>query len=305
MARAVKQTRSDGSPDVLKHLARSIHAGWRRYRKRLKRCQEGFSEEAVHDSRVETRRLISSIELAGAFVSKPAIQEARRALKGHLDTFDQLRDTQVQLDYIQRIERTFPTAKPFRSWLVKREVRFTRKARKAVERIRTRRTERRVAGLEKDIRRLHNQAGRDEAFKTVQDAMNRAFARVARLCRHVQAEDTATIHRTRIAFKHFRYMVEALSPLLPSLTEEHRRAMHGYQSMMGDIQDVEVLIAAFEKFLARGKGDARSTARLHAELLRRREWLVRVYVNAAGKLRQFWPPPGPATAARPGQHQSQ
>jgi CHAD domain-containing protein len=281
-----------GPPDVLKHLADSLESGWRRYCKRLKRCQKSFSEEAVHDSRVETRRLISTIELLGAFIPEQRIKKARRALKDHLDTFDQLRDTQVQLDYVQRMEHTFRAAKSFRNWLRKREKRFTRQTRKSVKKIKTKRAGRCIAGFQKGICRLQKHRTRAAAFDTVLNAMQRAFSRVAQQCRRVRAADTTTIHRTRVAFKRFRYMVEALSPIMPAVTEEHRRAMHGYQSMMGDIQDVEVLIAALNKFLGKHKVNAKSVQRLLDELLRRRQWLIRVYLNAAGKLQQFWPTPG-------------
>jgi CHAD domain-containing protein len=286
------------TPDVLGHLAHSLHSGWKRYCKRLRRCQKSFSEEAVHQSRVETRRLISTVELLGAFIPERKIKKARRALKEHLDTFDELRDTQVQLDYVRRLKHTFSAARAFRDWLKKREARFTRQTRKSVKRIKNRRTGRRIAAFEKEISRLKKCRSRAAAYNTVLNEMSQTFARVARLCRRVEAGDTETIHRTRVAFKRFRYMVEGLSPLLPAVTHEHRRAMHGYQSMMGDIQDVEVLIAALEKFLAKHRVDVKPARGLREELLRRRRWLVRVYLNAADRLRQFWPPPGLAVAKR-------
>jgi CHAD domain-containing protein len=128
----------------------------------------------------------------------------------------------------------------------------------------------------------------ERAFSMAQGAIRLAFARVAQCCRHVSADDTETIHRTRVAFKRFRYMVEALSPLLPSMSDQHRQAMRGYQSMMGDIQDIEVLLATLEKFIKHGNEDS-YTERLRTEFTRRKEQLIRVYLNAAGKLRQFWP----------------
>jgi hypothetical protein len=68
--------------------------------------------------------------------------------------------------------------------------------------------------------------------------------------------------------------------------------MRGYQSMMGDIQDVEVLVAAFDKFVRSQEIDRGSARHLREELRRRRRWLIRVYMNAAGRLGQFWPLPG-------------
>jgi CHAD domain-containing protein len=291
-----RQSQSDivhaQTADVLKHLGDSLNTQWRRYRKRLKRCQKHFSEDAVHDMRVETRRLLSTIELLGAFIPECDIKKVRRALKRHLDTFDQLRDTQVQLGYVGRMAGTFPDACAFYDWLRDREARFTRETRKAVKRIKTKRLGRCLAAFETEIRHRRKRITRERAFTIVQRAINQAFARVAQHCRRVRADDTKTIHRTRIAFKHFRYMVEALAPLLPAVTEDHRRALRGYQCMMGDIQDMEVLLAALDKFVQKEKVNTWSARRLKNELVRWRRMLIQIYLNAAGRLRRFWPPPG-------------
>jgi CHAD domain-containing protein len=279
---------------VLNHLGDSLRRQWRRYRKSLRQCQDRFSESAVHDSRVEARRLLATVELLRAFIPENDVKKARRALKRHLDTFDQLRDTQVQLVYIGRITRTFRVAPPFQLWLGEREARFARQTRKAVKHIKTGRLGRRLAAFEKEVGRLRRGTPRARAFDRALKAIDQAFARVVLLSRRVQAKETRTIHRTRIAFKRFRYMVEALSPLLPAVNDEHRRALRGYQSMMGDIQDVEVLLAVLEKFVCSRTMDDRLARRLRDELLRRRQWLIQVYLNAADKLRQFWPLPDPA-----------
>ena len=76
---------------------------WKRYRRALKRCQQSFSEKAIHASRVETRRLLATIELLAGFLPAARVRKLRRALKRHLDTFDDLRDTQVQLQILARM----------------------------------------------------------------------------------------------------------------------------------------------------------------------------------------------------------
>jgi CHAD domain-containing protein len=304
----MKATRKPARPpapptDVLRHLTDSLSAQWRRYRKRLKRCQQHFSEEAVHDSRVETRRLLATVEMLCAFVPERKLKKVRRALKDHLDSFDRLRDTQVQLLYVERVPATFPAARAFGEWLRAREQKFIRETRRAVRKIRTRRLGRRLAVFEQDLRALAKSTPPARAFSMAQGAIRLAFAQVARLCRRVSAADTETIHRTRIAFKRFRYMVDALAPLLPAVNAEHRQAMRGYQSMMGDIQDVEVLIAALDKFIKQS-GNDRAKQRLRSEFARRRLQLIRVYLNAAGKLQQFWPPQEAAARPQPARRKS-
>ncbi|HZL44028.1 MAG TPA: CHAD domain-containing protein [Verrucomicrobiae bacterium] len=294
MSRKRKAQPEDGASgqapcDVVQHLAETLPAQCHCYKKRLKTCQRRFSEEAVHQSRTETRRLLGTIELLRAFIPGKRLKKTRRALKQHLDTFDELRDTQVQLDYMGRLKKSFPLTRKFRQWLARRESRLTRQTRRAVKDIRTKRLARSIACFEKDMKRLRRRIPPDVALRTALRAIDQAFARVASLCKRVTPNDTGSIHRTRIAFKRFRYMIEALLPLLPVVTEERRRAMRGYQSMMGDIQDAEILLSAFDRFVECEQVDGRSARPLRAELTRRRTWLIQVYLRAARKLGLFWP----------------
>ncbi len=284
--------------DVLQHLGAALAGQWRRYRKRLKRCQRKFSASAVHDSRIETRRLLATLELVAVFIPERKLKKLRRALKEHLDEFDPLRDTQVQLAGVKPLRRAFPAAKQFHRWLRRREVEHTCKARQAVNEVKTRRVGKKIAALKDELRRQRRNAAPDRAFATAQDAIQTAFARVTRLSRQVNAADPETIHRTRIAFKRFRYMVDALSPLLPAVTDKHRQAMRDYQTTMGDIQDLKVLLSALDEYIE-SEANARAAQGLQAEFVQRRGQLIRVYVNAAPKLASFWPPkalpPSPTT----------
>ena len=76
-ARDGKHYLDESSLDSVKRLALSPKTQWKRYRKRLKRCQEEFSEEAVHHSRVETRRLLSTVELLATFIRDRRLKKAR------------------------------------------------------------------------------------------------------------------------------------------------------------------------------------------------------------------------------------
>ena len=275
--------------DVLQHLGAALAGQWRRYRKLLRRCQRKFSAGAVHNSRIETRRLLATLELAAVFIPERKLKKPRRVLKEHLDAFDQLRDTQVQLGDVEPLRPTVPAAKKFHRWLRQREVRYIRAARRAVKNVKTRRVGKRIATLEGELRRERKTTAPDRAFGMAQGAIGIAFARVTRLGRNVNAADPKTIHRTRIAFKRFRYMVDALSPLLPTVTDKHRQAMHDYQSMMGGIQDLKVLPTALDEFIE-SEANTRAAQGLRAEFVRRREQLIRVYRAATPKLASFWPP---------------
>src|SRR5690242_6851186 len=92
-------------------LCRCLERQWRRYRKQLKRCQKNFSTDSIHASRVSARRLSATIGLFSNFISSRRVNRIERLLKEHLDVFDDLRDTQVQLAALENLCVLFPSAR--------------------------------------------------------------------------------------------------------------------------------------------------------------------------------------------------
>jgi CHAD domain-containing protein len=64
----------------------------------------------------------------------------------------------------------------------------------------------------------------------------------------VDSGQPTTIHRLRIAFKKFRYMVEVIYPVLQNPPSDYLKRMHDYQAIMGDIQDMEVALHELADF---------------------------------------------------------
>ena len=272
---------------ALRHLAASLKRQWKRYRKGLKRCQERFSERAVHESRVETRRLLSLLDLLRPLLRRGEVNRAQTALKKHLDTFDDLRDTQVQLLAVRKLRRLFAAGEPFYEYLLKREQRFRRETRADIKRVKTGRLGRFIDECREDMREWRDRASGEEVNALLLGSVDTAFARALELRRQIRPRETEGIHRTRVAFKKLRYMIETLAEHLPA-DENLLVAMHRYQTMMGDIQDAEVLLRSFDKFLVKKPVDLTDARRLRRELLRRRQWLIRVYLDAADQLSEFW-----------------
>ena len=276
-------------PGSLRLLAAALQTQWKRYRKKLKRCQKKFSEAAVHDSRVETRRLLALVELLAAFLTAGQVRKAERALKRHLDTFSDLRDTQVQLLVIGKLRRAFPAARSFYQYLLKREDRLTKKARKAIKGVKTRRLGKLISDCQAEATRQGNERTPTAANALLLRSVERGFARARQLRARIDPQDTATIHRTRVAFKKFRYMVETLAGYLPLANRKLLVAMHDYQTLMGNIQDAEVLLATLEKYLLKKKLKPELARRFRQALLDRRQLLIRNYLKAADQLLEFWP----------------
>lgn len=275
------------APAVMGHLAASLKQQWKRYRKELKRCQKKFSEKAVHETRIATRRLLSLVELLGPFLSATNAEAVRERLKRHLDTFDDLRDTHVQLLAVASLRRPFPAARPFHAYLRDREDRLTRRARKDIRRIKLRRLGTLVAACRDDFDAWRRESDPETALARLFRSVNDAFARTQALRARINPGDPLTIHRTRIAFKKYRYMVEALVPSLPGLSPSLLARMRRYQARMGSIQDAEVLLAGLDKFLRKTKTARAEVAPFRAAIVRRQQRWIRTFMASSGKLDEF------------------
>src|SRR5215208_7028802 len=95
-------------PNSRQVLLEAIENGWRNYLTELKRCRTEFSNEAVHDLRVATRRMMAIIQLLNSIAPRPRLRKIIRAFKEQLDQFDDLRDTQVILAEISETIQELP-----------------------------------------------------------------------------------------------------------------------------------------------------------------------------------------------------
>jgi CHAD domain-containing protein len=275
--------------ESLRLLEKALKKQWRCYRKQLKRCQKQFTEKTIHDSRVGARRLLSAVELFEGFLSAAQVRKVERALKQHLGTFNGLRDTQVQLPVIRKLQSDFPAARPFYAFLHKREKRLVKSTRKNIKKVQLERIDRLIAACRDEVETRRKECASGEAAARLLESVDRAFAHAAVLRARIDPRNTETIHQTRVAFKKFRYMVETLVGCLPNAAPALPDAMRRYQTMMGDIQDVEVLRLALERFLREHPLAAEPSMRLCEELLLRRQRLIDAYMGASEEMRQFWP----------------
>ena len=262
---------------------------WKRYRKGLRRCQRKCSPAAIHDFRIQIRRLLSSLELLGGLLPARRGEKLRRLLKRRLDLFDDLRDTQVQLQTLARMRNNSLAARLFREVLLEREERCAKRVCKQLKKAGGGRVSELIGECRKHLEECLEELSPRRTGTALLRPVERAFRRTCRLRAQIMADDATAIHHTRVAFKHFRYMVEALSEGLPGATKERLAALRHYQTMMGNIQDCVVLLGALDRFL-RKQGEASKAAhRFRQQLLRRRRRLIHVYLGAADELFAFWP----------------
>jgi CHAD domain-containing protein len=283
MATSVIQDGS-GTFAVNQFLLQALDERWKVYRAELKRCREEFSNEAVHDLRVASRRMLAFIRLLNSISPRPRLQKLSRAFKDQLDEFDDLRDTQVVLAEISETVQELPQLQTFQVHLQGVE--------KAL--LKTLRTKLRVIDLfdvSKRVRRMRESLKTELNAEFVSQAcaaVDDAFLITWQQRNWVNPCQAATIHRVRIAFKTFRYMVEIVHPLVPHFPFENLRCMHEYQSLMGEIQDVEVIMQSFADAPVRLASFEPEPVRLHYE--RCHTDAVSAYLARMDQLETFWRP---------------
>ncbi|MBN2505271.1 MAG: CHAD domain-containing protein [Verrucomicrobia bacterium] len=277
-------------PDVAAHLERVLKERWRRYRKAFDRCRRNFSEDLVHQLRVETRRLVALLNLLDALVTVRALQDLRHAVKKLFRSSARLRDTQVQRLFVDRHRRAFPEISPFAKSLARLEKRLVAELKRRIRRTRRRDIKELVAALRDVLGPALADAGvRTRGEAIVRRHVQHAFNRVLNLRRRVDPDRPLTIHRTRVAFKRFRYLVELLQPLLPGITPRRLETMHHYQTMMGDIQDLEVLQRALDEFAKTHARTAPALQRFRQEIERQHARRIARYLTHADRLLRLWP----------------
>ena len=221
-------------------LLAALDDRWKNYRAELKRCRAEFSNEAVHDLRSASRRMLAFIQLLKSISPRSRLQKLNRVFKDQLDEFDDLRDIQVILAEVSETVKELPQLHDFQDHLQSVEkglLKTLRKRLKVVD----------LFDASKWVRRLRESLKKetdDELILPAFQAVDDAFLITKRRRDWVNPAQATSIHRVRLAFKTFRYMVEIIHPLLDAFPVENLKRMHEYQSLMGEIQDVEVILQA-------------------------------------------------------------
>jgi CHAD domain-containing protein len=223
----------------------ALDGRWAKFLAQLRRNRRRCTEPSIHDLRVATRRMIATLDAAGAILPGGAPLTVRRKLKRLLKGFNELRDLHIQLMHLRRLRTRFPVVQPFLSTLRLRERQLVREAAVSIAAMKTRPMEKEIARASDTLALVTTASEVEEASRAaLLGVLAAAFVRAAGLRKRVAPGDPTTIHALRVAFKKFRYTVEVLAPLLPGFGKKQFKAMNAFQTRMGEIQDLGVVSAA-------------------------------------------------------------
>ena len=214
------------------------------YAKQVKRCRDEFSTDAVHDLRTSIRRLLAILDVVAFMTSASKIKKLSGRLKDQLDGFSDLRDMQVMLDKLQQDVNALPELEPLQGYLEKREKRQQRADEKHIQNIKPGGVEKRLLKIRRDAEELSEL----EVRRELPQAVDEAYLTVIQRYGEVDPAQLISIHRLRVAFKKFRYMVEAIHPCLPDFPEALLKRLQDYQTEMGNIHDIQVFLETLAEF---------------------------------------------------------
>jgi CHAD domain-containing protein len=264
-------------------LLEAFDKRWRNYRAERERCRAEFSNEAVHDIRIATRRLLSLIKLLNSISPRPRLRKLNRAFKDQLDEFDDLRDTQVMLAEFSETAQELPQLQSIQEHLQTIESNLLKRLRKRIKKFDLDEISKRMKKAREAIEANHQDDPLPQILQAVDDAYLLARERYER----IDPAQPATIHRVRVAFKSFRYMVEIAHPLLDDFPTENLKRMNDYQSAMGDIQDMEIIMQTLADFPADASFDPEPVRRYYE---RRHAETISAYTEKMDQLDAFWRP---------------
>ena len=93
-------------------------------------------------------------------------------------------------------------------------------------------------------------------------------------------------------------MIELLEPVLPWTKPTQSLEMNEYQTMMGAIQDVEVIMVTLKEVTKKRRFKGLSLDRVQRFLKERHARLVQEYLERADELFSFWPASSSPAAMR-------
>jgi CHAD domain-containing protein len=231
--------------DIHNYFLAQVEEKYNQYKYNFEWCCREFSEESVHDLRVSIRRISSLCLLLDKFLANSYCLLLRKHLKKQLSGFSPLRDTQVMILECNKLAPEFPVLYPYRVALLDNERQYIKSVHAEIRNINTETS---------DIHKfyiIHSLRCGSNDLLTLANLKLFALDMYSELVSRFNSADPGdinTIHRVRLAYKKFRYIIEILAPFI-DITDEDLKELKSHQTRMGNIQDNNVFVDSLEHFI--------------------------------------------------------
>jgi phosphohistidine phosphatase len=210
-------------------------------------------------------------------------------LKEQLSELSTLRDVHVEMVRARRFLKELPEMKPFYDDLRSREGKCLKSAKKIPWKANRRFIETAVNRAQIKLNARRSITTADSARKIVETGLDVAFDGLSKKIQAVTLADYTTIHKVRLAFKPVRYTLETLQSVLPLNRKQLRNATY-LSKIMGQIQDLEVLMKDLVEFGWKKESVLSSVLEIWLDLERRRTETAQRFIKAIPKFNEIWKP---------------
>ena len=234
------------------------------------------------------RHLLAALRVCDALLPERVPRKLRRSVASRLHEFRRLRDVQVMLARIAPLMDQAPVWARFHGRLAAEQAR----ARSAL------RTHLRKAEVEGERLRLHDlqrllmararSAPADSLLATLHAMASDAQQRTARRLGRMNPAKPGTLHRTRLAIKRARYILELIAEVesAPWAKAAHRAA-RAWQDQLGTIQDLRVLDLELAALRSKDPADVAAVMWFRADLVTERNDAIVRFVAQRAELEAF------------------
>jgi CHAD domain-containing protein len=268
-------------------LAAALHERWRTFHQALKRCRQKFSTGAVHECRVEARRLLSSLDLIQSIARQKRFRKARRPIRKCLKLLQPLRDVQVQENLAR--QSAIASLPLIRLELAKHRRRHRKKALRGIKSLEVERAKDLATKMEEYLCRDSPANGSEIAIRLgLVKRLTALYRAVIELRQDIDPGNVETIHRVRIAFKKFRYTLEPVRGLLKEFSFASMRDIKSMQEALGRLQDTDVYLQWLDKWIRKRPAMMRPLALFRHWLLCLRPRQIRESIDWLDRLPAHW-----------------
>ncbi|MGA2296435.1 MAG: CHAD domain-containing protein [FCB group bacterium] len=265
----------------------SIDRLWKQYDNNLKQSIENFTEESVHDIRVIIRRYIALIDLLRELFQNKYLEDARMIFRKQIKIFNPLRDTQVQLIKVSELLNSYPCISDYHSYLVNNEGIMKNNIMESLKDFERDELEGLIFFIKLHIKQ--NFQKHNISMNLLFSKAHNAFQYMMYLYKVADTQGLETIHKVRLAFKKFRYMMEILQPLAPK--KVNLKGMKTFQTILGNIQDNRVILINLHFFMEQQNYSNKDECMVvENELLKQRNELIDQFLSQYDLLESFWKP---------------
>lgn len=267
--------------NIIDYLKTNIQHAAEIYQTQANNIFKKLSETNVHDFRVCIRRLLSQSSLINDLNPIPHYPELKAELKSQVKLFNDLRDNQVQILKTQSLAYEYLALYKLYHYLIDQEHLKVKQLKENIKLIDYNHT---LNLYFKNLNYIDETINPNNFYQIIDNKMNLVIERF----KLSNESDLSTIHKTRLAFKKFRYTIEFLSPIF-KYNEESLLKLKNFQTTMGQIQDNVVYLNYFTDWQNKYNKLSNSDFELiKLYLLEERKQLINDYFNNFNEIYTFW-----------------